>query len=479
MVKEIVKQKKEAQPVQELVIQKMAQQALKTSKNVLGNLKSIFKNKVNRLLNIPTPLPEFTLTDDVFKTTILTSMLSPPSELQQSENLKSMVLLSKLSSKALMRQKPETTTNDKLKSLLLVSKLGEPPVSTDALKQLLLFISLEKEEGPKQINVHRVELIKNLKVIISIIALYNTIMGEQLLTSDDTSKLISDILASLSKESLPDKLLMEVPYESKAEEKKESKPEEITTVEREEPKEEITKTNIDIPPAKDKLPSMETHDVHISKTIDNKAKAEETLPTTASEEKKQEVPVAEEKKTEVPVAEEKKTEVPVAEEKKPEEKNTEVPVAEKPLHGGASDKIARNNKDFIRRFYSNIIKVLQPISVADEPIKLKLKTYISNFITYCMNNNKSLSYNPIETEEKLLYIERELQSLPKKGETSDEDIGKNIELYRNEPKEKSTELTTTSNCDSPLENEKLIGKVGNKCLYYDITTNKVREIETI
>jgi len=37
-------------------------------------------------------------------------------------------------------------------------------------------------------------------------------MREELLTSDDTSKLISDILASLSKESLSDKLLMEVPY---------------------------------------------------------------------------------------------------------------------------------------------------------------------------------------------------------------------------------------------------------------------------
>ena len=93
------------------------------------------------------------------------------------------------------------------------------------------------------------------------------------------------------------------------------------------------------------------------------------------------------------------------------------------------------------------------------------------------------SYKSIETEEKLSYIETELRVIQKKGTEpeeqcgiSDENISKNIQIARDETNEAETEPVYTSECnESPLANEKLIGKVGNKCLYYDIHTNKVRE----
>ena len=141
----------------------------------------------------------------------------------------------------------------------------------------------------------------------------------------------------------------------------------------------------------------------------------------------------------------------------------------------------------MKRVYSNIIKNLQPISVSKSTISLKIKSYINNFITYCINNNMALTFDTVIMEEKLLYIQRELELIPKtkqppSGETcelSDEKIGKNIELMRNEPEEKESELIQSNNitCNPGSENQKLIGKVGNDCLYYDIVTNKVTTIK--
>ena len=154
------------------------------------------------------------------------------------------------------------------------------------------------------------------------------------------------------------------------------------------------------------------------------------------------------------------------------------------IKGGGKEE---DNKSFIKRFYANIITILQPISVSKLKIQLQLKRYIHDFITYCMNNNMAGTYKSIETEEKLSYIETELRSIEKKGAEpeeqcgiSDEAIGLKIDLLRDEKKEEATERVSASDCnESSSPNEKLIGKVGDKCLYYDIHTNKVRESEML
>jgi hypothetical protein len=547
-IKQMIQLKKAAEPAQELIIQKMAERALKTSKSVLSNLQTIFKNKVKRLLQIPIPPPEFELNNQLLKTTILASKLAPSRN--DIGDLRSMVIASKLLNKVAVNEVPYADENidkfkstilaskpkmdEQLKAVLLTSKLGETRISNDVLKNLLLFVGLQKSEGPKELYIERLELIKNLNILLRIINQYNIIDGKQELSNKETVALIKDILDSLPAEYTTG---LEVRKEEKkavtfAEEKVESKKEEITSVSVTPPSEVISKIAIEHPPAKLEIPEITTSDAKKKgKTKKPDEVLEEEKPVVAetkAEVKDTEVPEpvvaetkAEVKDTEVPEpvvaetkAEVKDTEVPepVVAETKAEVKDTEVPepvvaetkaevkeevhplieekpevVAETKQEGGAKDSLLitlrQDNKSFIKRFYANIITILQPISESKLDIQLKLRRYIHDFTTYCMNNNMTGSYKSIETEEKLSYIETELRVIQKKGTEpeeqcgiSDENISKNIQIARDETNEAETEPVYTSECnESPLANEKLIGKVGNKCLYYDIHTNKVRE----
>ena len=624
-IKQMIKLKKAAEPAQELIIQKMAERALKTSKSVLSNLQTIFKNKVKRLLQKPIPPPEFELNNQLLKTTILASKLAPIRN--DIGDLRSIVVASKLLNEVPVNEVPYADENiDRLKSMILVSKpkmdeqlkavllaskLGETRISNDVLKKILLFIALQKSEGPKSFYIERLELIKNLNILLRIINQYNIIDGKQELSNKETLALIKDILDSLPAEYTSG---LEVRKEEKktvtfAEEKVESKKEETTSLAVTPPVEEISKIAIERPKAKQERPEITTSDakkkgkpkkpdeVQVEEVKGDKlqgeaegeekgdkaegevkgdkaegevkgdkaegevkgdkaegevkgdkaegeekgdkaegevkgdkaegeekgdklqgesegevkapvvAEGEVKAPAVAEGEEKGDklqgesegevkapavaegevkAPVVAEGEVKAPVVAEGEVKAPAVAEgevKVPVLDEGEAPVVaeEKPeIKGGGKEQ---DNKSFIKRFYANIITILQPISVSKLDIQLKLKRYIHDFITYCMNNNMAGSYKSIETEEKLSYIETELRVIPKKGTEpeeqcglSDENISKNIQIARNENNEAETEPVYTSECnESPSPNEKLIGKVGNKCLYYDIHTNKVRE----
>jgi len=160
---------------------------------------------------------------------------------------------------------------------------------------------------------------------------------------------------------------------------------------------------------------------------------------------------------------------------KPSDKPGSKPVANQ--SGGSNNEI--NNEVFIKKTLSTIVKTLQPISEIST-ISLTLKSYINGFITYCINNNITNDYDNIKIEEKLLFIKRELNLIPKKGELKQFECDpKYIDIIHDEEGEKQTQLVeATGNCNLPSENEKLIGKVGDECLYYNIVNNTIRNIKT-
>ena len=79
-----------------------------------------------------------------------------------------------------------------------------------------------------------------------------------------------------------------------------------------------------------------------------------------------------------------------------------------------------------------------------------------------------------------MFIKRELNLIPKKGELKQFECDpKYIDIIHDEEGEKQTQLVeATGNCNLPSENEKLIGKVGDECLYYNIVNNTIRNIKT-